>query len=368
MMKTRSRLAEVRKQRKIPVAELARSIGVSRQTVYAIEDGSYVPNTAVALRLSRELGVTVEELFSLDEPSEGPVRADLLRHDDGEPVQEGQPVRLCWVADRLIAVPSSALLPAYLPQSDGVVGERSSGGVSIASPFSASGEQLLLAGCDPALSLIGELLRPAGIDIIGVPAPSHRALDWLQEGKVHAAGSHLLDAASGTYNVPFVRRMFPQGAVRVITFATWQQGLLVKPGNGKRLTGISDLARKGVRFVNREEGSGSRKLLDSGLLAAGISPQSIRGYNWCAAGHLEVARRIAAGEADAGIATESAARCFGLDFVPLAVERFDLTMTAAFSRSPVAETFLNTLNASVLRVKLKVIAGCDTSETGKVQL
>jgi putative molybdopterin biosynthesis protein len=142
----------------------------------------------------------------------------------------------------------------------------------------------------------------------------------------------------------------------------------VKPGNGKRLTGISDLARKGVRFVNREEGSGSRKLLDSGLLAAGISPQSIRGYNWCAAGHLEVARRIAAGEADAGIATESAARCFGLDFVPLAVERFDLTMTAAFSRSPVAETFLNTLNASVLRAKLKVIAGCDTSETGKVQL
>ena len=94
MTKTASNVAAVRKQRQIPVVELARSVGVSRQTIYAIEDGSYVPNTSVALRLSRVLGVTVEELFSLDERSGGVLQADVL-NPSGERVKEGQPVRLC---------------------------------------------------------------------------------------------------------------------------------------------------------------------------------------------------------------------------------------------------------------------------------
>jgi putative molybdopterin biosynthesis protein len=369
MTKTTSRLAQVRKQRQIAVAELARSVGVSRQTIYSIEDGSYIPNTAVALRLSKALGAAVEELFSLEEEPGGSVMTDLLSPDGNESVREGQPVRLCRVAERVIAVPSAVLSPAYLPQADGLAGEPVKGGcISVASSRPVPEHQLLLAGCDPALSLAGEMLKRAGMDFIGVPAPSQRALGWLKEGKVHAAGSHLLDAESGAYNVPYIRRLFSQGSVRVITFATWQQGLLVTAGNPKRLTGISDLARKGVRFVNREKGSGSRKVLDAGLLAAGLLPTSIRGYNWSVSGHLEVARRIAVGEADAGIATESAARCFGLDFVPLAVERFDLTVPKTFARTPVMEAFLNGLNDAAFRKELRAIAGYDTSETGKVQL
>lgn len=364
--KTVSHVAKIRKDRQIAVADLARSVGVSRQTIYAIEDGTYVPNTSVALRLSRVLGVAVEDLFSLDEPADGLLKAELLI-PIGERLREGQSVRLCRVEDRLIAVPSSAL-PAYLPQSDGVITAFSSAGVSIVSPGEVSTDRFLLAGCDPALSLLGETLHASRIEIVSVPAASQRALDWLHDRKIHAAGSHLLDPKTGMYNVPFVRRLFQPGSVRVITFAAWQQGLLMKAGNPKGLCGIADLARTEVTFVNREEGSGSRKLLDSGLRSSGIAPSSISGYNSLATGHLDVARRIAAGEADAGIATESAARCFGLDFLPLASERFDLTFTELSLSLPSAQAFLHTLSSAAFRTKLRVVAGYDTTDTGKVQL
>lgn len=366
MAKTVSRVGAVRKQRQIPVAELARSVGVSRQTIYAIEDGSYVPNTSVALRLGRVLGVAVEELFSLEEPGEGQLQADLL-DCGGEGLKPGQTVRLCRVNDRLMAVPGLAV-PSYLPQADAVVEKCGSEAATVVGAPAVPGNRFLLAGCDPALSLIGEASKASGIEIVSVPAASQRALEWLHEGKIHAAGSHLLDAESGTYNVPIVQRIFAAGSVRVITFASWRQGLLVKSGNPKMLAGIADLTRRGVLFVNRELGSGSRKMLDAGLAAAGIDGGSVRGYESCASGHLEVARRIAAGEADTGIATESAARCFGLDFLPLAVERFDLSLREGSLALPAAQVLLNVLASGGFRKKLRLIAGYDTEETGKVQL
>lgn len=364
--KTVSRVAKVRKERRISVADLARSIGVSRQTIYAIEDGTYVPNTSVALRLGRALGVTVDDLFSLDEPAQGLLKADLLS-STGEPSRKGQPVRLCQVEDRMIAVPGSPL-PAYLPRADGVIGSVSGEEVSVVSSGEVSNDSFLLAGCDPALSLVGDALQHFRLEVVSVPAASQRALDWLREHKIHAAGSHLLDPMSGTYNIPFVRRLFDAGSVRVITFAAWQQGIVMRSGNPKNISCVADLARRDVRFVNREEGSGSRKLLESGLRSAGIESAAIPGFSNFAFGHLEVARRISTGEADAGIATESAARCFGLDFLPLADERFDLTFSESSLSLPTAQAFLNTLASAEFRTKLRVIAGYDTTETGKTQL
>ncbi|MGA8029923.1 MAG: substrate-binding domain-containing protein [Bryobacteraceae bacterium] len=365
-MQVRTCLHEIRKTRGVSAADLARRSGVSRQTIYAIEDGSFVPNTTVSLQLSRALDVTVEEIFSIGNEQAGPpIRAHLL--SSGQPPSEGQLVQVCRVDERLVAVPTS-FLPAYLPAADGVVESRTRQSVSIKSPAGSpeAGRRLLLAGCDPALSLLSESLRSSNIEIVTVSCSSRSALQWLKQGKVHAAGSHLLDRATGDYNLPIIRRLLPHASVRVVTFAIWEQGLVVRHGNPKSIRSVADLARKNVTLVNREKGSGSRGLLDSGLRKLGIEAEQVRGYNSIAQGHLAAAYAVAAGTADCCIAPRSASRCFGLDFVPLAVERFDLSFTQASLELPAAKALLDLLNRSGLRRKLQCIAGYDTAHTGEV--
>jgi putative molybdopterin biosynthesis protein len=365
-MSVRNRLHEIRTARGVSAADLARDAGVSRQTIYAVEDGSFVPNTTVALRLARALGVRVEEIFVMeDEQRTAAVKADLLSSD--EPAREGGFVRFCRVNQRLIAVPVSSL-PAYLPTADGVIESRKNLTVAI-NPLSGvpdESRRLLVAGCDPALSLLNELLTASGIEVIGVPCSSRRALHYLKKGTVHAAGSHLVDHATGDYNVPIIRRMFPRSAVEVVTFAIWEQGLVLRRSNPKSIQSIADLSRKDVTLINREKGSGSRDLLDSGLRKAGIRTESVKGYNSIARGHLAAAYEVATGAADCCIAPRSAARCFGLDFVPLSVERFDLSLARTSLQLPAATAVLDLLNRSVLRNKLQAIAGYDVSQTGQV--
>jgi putative molybdopterin biosynthesis protein len=363
----RTRLQEIRTSQRVSAADLARRVGVTRQTIYAIEDGTYVPNTTVSLRLSRALDVTVEEIFFIAEESASePIRADLL---PGDPAAEGQLVRVCRVDKRVIAVPIS-FPPAYLPAADGTIESRTRRTVSINSPagLPEDGKRLLLAGCDPALSLLNHALRTSGMEIIGIPCSSRTALLWLKQGKVHAAGSHLLDRTTGDYNLPIIRRLLPNGSVRVVTFAMWEQGLVLPRGYPKSIRSLADLARKDVTLINREKGSGSRDLLDAGLRQLGIPSQQVKGYNSIADGHLAAAHAVTAGSADCCIAPRSAARCFGLDFIPLAVERFDLSFTQASLELPATKALLDLLNRSPLRRKLQSIAGYDTAHTGDVLL
>ena len=361
-MEVQTRLRELRNARGIAAAKLAGIVGVSRQTIYAIEDGSYVPNTAVALRLARVLEVRVEDLFALAELSsetEVNVTAELLS-------DESQFVRLCDVHRRLMAAPA-APVPVYLPFADGVVRSLSGRSASVRlAAMPESGRQILLAGCDPALSLLAKTLAPTGFEIINAPAPSRRALQWLKEGKVHVAGAHLRDRRSGEYNIPIIQRLFPDGAVRVITFAAWEEGLVFRSSNPKSIRSIADLARRDLRIVNREKGSGSRDLLDSGLAAAGIASAAVQGYDDIAQGHLAAALQVSTGTADCCIATRSAARCFGLGFHPLSAERFDLAIASASLQLPAIEGLIDALNRSALRKQLHTIAGYDTSETGKI--
>ena len=364
-MQVRTRLQELRRKRGLSAADLARRVGVSRQTIYSIEDGSFVPNTTVSLQLARALDVSVEEMFFIEEEKvTEPIRADLLR---GEQVTEGQLVRFCRVRERLVAVPVSSV-PAYLPPADGTVESRTKQTVAIkpSGELPGEGKRLLLAGCDPALSLLSEALRSSEIEILNVPCSSRCALQWLKEGGVHAAGSHLLDRATGDYNLPIIRRLLPKGSVRVVSFAVWEQGLVLQRGNPKSIRSLADLGRKDLRLMNREKGSGSRDLLDTGLRQFGIKSEAVKGYNSIAEGHLAAAYAVAAGSADCCIAPRSAARCFGLDFVPLAVERFDLSFAHAALELPAAKALLDLLNRSDLRRRLQSIAGYDTAHTGEV--
>jgi putative molybdopterin biosynthesis protein len=343
-------------------------VGVSRQTIYAIEDGRFTPNTTVSLQLARTLEVSVEELFSItQEEGTDAITADLL--GDDETANPSELVRVCRIKDRMIAVPIP-LLPAYLPPADGIIESREKprGLIKSAAGSLQDGKRLLVAGCDPALSLLQQLLSPSDIEILCVSCSSSWALRWLKEGNVHAAGSHLLDHRTGDYNIPVIRRVLPKASLRVVTFAIWEQGLVLKSGNPKSIRSLGDLAGNHVTFMNREKGSGSRDLLDNGLRQLGVPSEQISGYNSIAQGHLAAAYAIATGVADCCIAPRSAARCFGLDFIPLAVERFDLSFMRETLELPAAKAVLDLLNRSSLRKKLQCVAGYDTAHTGEVLL
>ncbi|MGH9619443.1 MAG: helix-turn-helix transcriptional regulator, partial [Bryobacteraceae bacterium] len=166
------RLKKIREMRGISAAVLARGAGVRRQTIYAIESGGFSPNTAIALQLARVLDVAVEEIFSMGDSASDPVRvqADLLAPDARQRASEGGLVRLCCVGERTIAVPASCAA-AYLAAADGAIAKKSRHSVSVETPtkLPESGKRLLLAGCDPALSVLGELLAGAGIEMIAIP-------------------------------------------------------------------------------------------------------------------------------------------------------------------------------------------------------
>lgn len=370
-METRTQLHEIREQRGISAARLAQLTGVSRQTIYAIEAGDYVPNTALALQLAKILEVHVEDLFQIESDS-GPLPPPLNIELIGgpQPPRKGQPVRLCKVGKRTLGVAADPQ-PLMLPMADGVVVESSKRNhlaeVHVFQPGLEEGKRLLVAGCDPGISLLVQHLgRYDDVDMIVAPSSSQQALEWLKQGKVHVAGTHLRDSSSGEYNLPAIKRLFSGGGVRVVTFAIWEQGLVVASGNPKNIRGVEDLVRKGIRIMNREKGAGSRDLLDQKLGDAGILAAQVAGYDRIAYGHLPAALAVSAGEADCCIATRSAARAFGLSFLPLATERYDLVMRRQYANLPAVQALLDVLNRAAVRKKLEMLAGYDTRHTGEV--
>jgi putative molybdopterin biosynthesis protein len=124
----------------------------------------------------------------------------------------------------------------------------------------SSRNSLVVAGCDPALSLLSAELKSGGTEVINVPCSSQEALNWLKKGLVHVAGSHLRDQATGEYNLPLVTSLFGKKKIRVVTFAEWEQGLVVRRGNPKRIRSVADLGGERITMVNREKGVGRPRL------------------------------------------------------------------------------------------------------------
>lgn len=364
-------LSQIRQKRGFSVAALASKIGVSRQTIYAMEAGSYVPNTLVALKLARVLEVTVEELFRLEAASPPPSltkEVDLL--PGGQTVEPGLLVQLCQVDRRTLGV-SPSPVAWYLPPADAVVMDSSEKGsghrrarVQIFQDTEQFGNRLLMAGCDPAMSVLSRHLQKENIELVLAHRNSSQALELLRNGCIHIAGSHLRDEVTGESNLPQVRKLFPRGTAVVFAFAVWEEGIVVAKGNPKGVREIADFARKGVALVNREPGSGSRSLLDSSLKRLGIASSRVRGYKQMAHGHLPAAWQVRTGQADCCVATRAAARLFGLDFVPLVSERYDLVIRKQHLALPAVQQLLDTLNRTAFRRELEGLGGYDTSGAG----
>jgi putative molybdopterin biosynthesis protein len=359
----------------LSAARLAALAGLSRQTIYAIESGAYVPNTAVSLRLARILEVNVEELFSL---AEGRTQATLRsEHATLLPgldrVRAGQPVQLCRVDRRTIgSVPGPA--GWYLPVADGSVMEPANRGKGTRARVQLFGEgedlanRVLLAGCDPGVSVLVRHLKRAGVELVVAHRNSSEALALLKAGLIHVAGSHIRDEASGESNLPLVRRMFPKDSVAVVSVAVWEEGLVVAHGNPKDIRCVADLAGNRATIVNREPGAGSRLLLDAQLHRAGLEPGEVRGYHQIVQGHLAAAGHVAGGLADCCVATRAAARLFALDFIPLVSERYDLVVRRPHLNLTAVQLLFDALSRAAFRRELEGLGGYDASLSGSRQL
>jgi molybdate-binding protein len=225
---------------------------------------------------------------------------------------------------------------------------------------------LVVAGCDPALPLLETplaLLDPP-VSFTWWPCGSREALRLAAAGLVHVAGAHLRGESGGYSTGPAADRLRRQGA-EVVGFCSWREGLVLRPGLAGEVTGLADVARRGLRLVNREHGAEARHVLDRELARLRLDPATLPGYQTAAAGHLEVAAAIAAGLADAGVASEPAALAYGLGFVPLTAEHSDLVIPATSAGSREAAGLLRVLSSRWLLDQLASLPGYDPARCGE---
>ncbi|MBC7228116.1 MAG: GntR family transcriptional regulator [Thermoflexales bacterium] len=187
----------------------------------------------------------------------------------------------------------------------------------------------------------------------------------LAQGTADLAGCHLWDAESDAYNVPFVRRLLPGRRVALVTLAHRRIGLMVAPGNPLGLQGLADLARPGLRFVGRPRGTGTRVWLDAQMRRLGL--EGPRGPTLEVATHSELAQAIAEGRADAGLGIEAAARAWGLGFIPLTRERYDLVIPAEIWETPPVAALVGWLAPETVRALTADLGGYEAEETGRVE-
>ena len=370
-MDVENNLVYYRQKRGLSAIELAKKIGVSRQTIYAMETGTYVPNTAIALKLARVLDVSVEDIFKLDS-SAAPAAvetAELMPSDDE--AQPGLPVQVCEVEKRLVAMLPT---PVFweLPPADAVLLETGKRGKAKIQLFNNEERmfrrRLLIAGCDPGISVLLRQLHREGVEAVSASRNSSQSLNLLKQSMVHVAGSHLKDDATGESNLPAIRKQFPKGSVSVVSYAFWEEGIVIARGNPKGIRGIEDLARKDVTIVNREPGSGMRQKMDSFLKKHDIQAHDVKGYENIAPGHLPAAWQVKTGAADCCLATKTAACVFGLDFIMLERERYDLVIRKQNMSHPGVQVLLNILGRTAFRRELEGLGGYDTHVAGDMRI
>jgi putative molybdopterin biosynthesis protein len=187
----------------------------------------------------------------------------------------------------------------------------------------------------------------------------------LQRGETHMAGTHLLDPNTGIYNVPDIKRTIPKLPLALVHLARREQGIVVARGNPKSIGNLSDLT-SGIRFVNRQSGSGTRVLLDFELKRLGINPNSINGYDREEFTHMSVGVAVASGLADAGLAVRAAAQALGLDFIPVASEQYDLLFSRSFFESDRGERVMLVLQSRAFKDAVTALGGYDSSSSGKL--
>ncbi|MFC5402596.1 substrate-binding domain-containing protein [Cohnella soli] len=228
---------------------------------------------------------------------------------------------------------------------------------------------LIITGQDVSLDILARHLERRVPDRrpLRSYASSMDSLVSMYRGEADIVSVHLLDGDSGTYNTPYVRKLFVGQSYVVVHLLKRSAGLYVKKGNPRKLTSWADLAQADLRFANREKGSGARVLLDEQLRLHGVKTAGLPGYEEEMSNHLAVASKVASGEADIGVGSEKAARLVGgVDFVPLIQEQVDLVMLKKADNRPWIDGVIGILRSETFRNELLHMEGYDLSRTGDI--
>jgi putative molybdopterin biosynthesis protein len=222
---------------------------------------------------------------------------------------------------------------------------------------------------DNTLDILANILKKSvpRLSLSSAHVGSMGGLIALKRGEAHMAGTHLLDEESGLYNVPFIETLLQEKRIVLINLVYREQGLVVKKGNPGGITGFKDLSRDDVVFINRQSGSGTRLLTDKHLREMGADPSHIRGYEREEYTHMGVASAVLTGIADTGLAILAAANALGLDFIPVAKERYDIAIPREFIESDKMTALLRIIREDdEFRNTVKGLGGYDVSDMGKV--
>jgi putative molybdopterin biosynthesis protein len=227
---------------------------------------------------------------------------------------------------------------------------------------------ILAAGSDdPSLGILHELFaaKMGRATFFMATVGSSAGLAALRDGLTDVATAHLLEPVRPVTGGILTEREFP-GTAAVVALFHRELGLVVKRGNPIKLGSIRELARGDVRFINRQAGSGTRIYFDRELHRLNIKPSKISGYSMAVSTHIEVALKVLGGEADAGLASRTAAQLLGLDFVPLTRERFDLWVRKEIFFEPRIQSLLTVIGSREFRTRVHDLGGYDVNETGRL--
>lgn len=289
-------------------------------------------------------------------------------------------VRMGCVGGRLMASPlsrGSGVVSSFM-KADGIVEvpqglegyeAGSEVNVRLLSPIQKLQNTLVVIGShDPLLDELGDMLHLENPELYmsSSHVGSMGGIMAIRRGEAHAAGCHLLDTNDGTYNRSFIRKYFPKGGVRLISCVGRQQGLMVAKGNPLNIQKFADIAGKGVRYVNRQKGSGTRILTDYLCKQENLDTASIYGYDREELTHTSVAAQIGSGSADAGMGVYSAAKLYDLDFIPICVEEYDLMIPDHAWDTPMVRELLTILKSDAFREKILSLGGYTVDNPGEI--
>jgi putative molybdopterin biosynthesis protein len=294
-------------------------------------------------------------------------------------VEEFVRVRVGRVGERVVATPLSrgAGIITSLTRADAIIriprliegveeGEETEAELLVGKE-AIENSVVVIGSHDLALDFLANWVRreDSSLNLSSNHVGSLEGIVALKKGYAHMAGSHLLDPATGEYNIPYIHKYLSGVGVKVIHLAYRQQGFILPQGNPQGIRALSDLARDNIRFINRQRGSGTRVLLDYLLEREGIDTARIKGYGEEEITHLGVAVAIESGRADVGLGIYGAAKALGLDFVPLEQEQYDLIIPQAFFDDPPVQKVIGVLRSEEFRAQIEALGGYDPSRMGE---
>lgn len=238
----------------------------------------------------------------------------------------------------------------------------------LSTPEKLQNTLVVIGSHDPLLDEVADMMHRADPTVFmsSSHVGSMGGIMAIRRGEAHAGGCHLLDTETGVYNLSFLKKYFPNGGIRLVRCVGRQQGLMLAKGNPLDIKEFADIAKNGVRYVNRQKGSGTRVLMDYLCEQYAVNVSDIYGYEREELTHTSVAAQIANGSADAGMGIYSAAQLYDLDFLPICIEEYDLIIPDHAWETPVVQQLIATLKSPAFREKMLAMGGYTVDHPGEI--